>query len=112
MDEDGDLYFVGRRDTMIKSLGHRVSPDEVSDVIYSSGEVVEVIIAAEPDETRGDAIIAFIVLASDGNLERLKQYAARELPRYMQPVRYEVRDALARTSSGKHDAKAMAAASV
>jgi amino acid adenylation domain-containing protein len=110
IDEEGDMYFVGRRDTMIKSLGHRVSPDEVSDVLYSSGEVVETIIATEPDEARGDAIIAYVVLTPNGDLDRLKRYATQHLPRYMQPVRYEARSELARTSSGKHDARAMVSA--
>jgi acyl-CoA synthetase (AMP-forming)/AMP-acid ligase II len=44
-----------------------------------------------------------------GDLDRLKHFASRELPRYMQPVRYEQKKALARTSSGKHDARALAA---
>lgn len=110
MDEDGDLYFVGRRDMMIKSMGHRVSPDEVTDVLYASGEIVEAVITTEPDEMRGDAIIAHVVLAKSGDLGALKKYAAAQLPRYMQPVRYDVRDALARTSSGKHDARSMAMA--
>ena len=110
MDEDGDLFFVGRHDGMLKSLGHRVAPDEITDVLYASGEIVEAAIVGEPDEMRGDAIVAHVVLAKTGDLKRLKAHAARELPRYMQPVRYEVHDALARTASGKHDAKAMASA--
>jgi amino acid adenylation domain-containing protein len=108
MDDEGDIYFIGRRDTMIKSLGHRVSPDEVTDVLYASGEIVEAVVATEPDEMRGDAIVAYVVLTESGSLENLKRYAAKELPRYMQPGRYHTRDAIARTSSGKHDARAMA----
>lgn len=109
MDEDGDLFFVGRRDAMIKSMGHRVAPEEVMEVLQSSGEVVEAMITAEPDEMRGDAIIAHVVLGRRGDLDRLKRYSARELPRYMQPVRYEVHETLPRTASGKHDPKALAA---
>jgi amino acid adenylation domain-containing protein len=109
MDEDGDLFFVGRRDAMIKSLGHRVGPDEITDVLYASGEIVEAVITTEPDEMRGDAIIAHVVLKDSGSLDRLRQHALRELPRYMQPVRYTVHAALARTTSGKHDGRAMAA---
>jgi amino acid adenylation domain-containing protein len=112
MDEEGDIFFVGRRDAMIKSLGHRVSPDEVAEVLYASGQIVEAVITTEPEEMRGDAIIAHLVLTERGDLETLKQYVAKELPRYMQPVRYEVRKELARTSSGKHDLKTMASAIV
>jgi len=110
MDEDGDLFFIGRRDAMIKSMGHRVGPDEIIEVLYASGEIVEAAITTEPDEMRGDAIIAHVVLKEGGSLERLKQCTARELPRYMQPVRYAVHGALARTASGKHDGRAMSAA--
>ena len=54
-DEDGDLFFVGREDALIKTLGYRVSPDEVVEVLYASGEIVEAVVSAEPDEVRGAA---------------------------------------------------------
>jgi amino acid adenylation domain-containing protein len=107
-DTDGDLFFVGRRDTMIKTLGFRVSPDEIVDVLYASGEVAEAVVTAEPDEFRGARIVAFVVLSEGGDLERLEAFAAREMPRYMQPARIEVRSALSRTPSGKHDIAATA----
>lgn len=107
-DDDGDLYFVGREDGMIKTLGYRVSPDEVVDVLHASGEVAEAVVAPEPDEARGAVIVAYVVLAPGGALDRLTAYARQELPRYMQPVRYELRDELPRTASGKHDAAAAA----
>lgn len=105
-DADGFLYFVGRRDRMIKTLGFRVSPDEVADVIYASGEVSEALVDAEPDEERGARIVAYVVLLPGGSSERLAGFCRRELPRYMQPSRIEVRDALPRTASGKHDVNA------
>lgn len=107
-DEDGDLYFVGREDTMIKTLSYRVSPDEVSEVLHASGEIVEALITSEPDELRGARIVAYVVLGLDGSRERLKSFAARELPRYMQPARIVVRASLERTASGKHDPVAIA----
>jgi amino acid adenylation domain-containing protein len=102
-DEDGDLYFVGRRDKMIKSLGYRVSPDEVADALYASGEVSEVVVTSQPDEIRGAQIIAYVVLRTGGSLDRLTAFSRREMPRYMQPTRIEVQSSLPRTSSGKHD---------
>ena len=105
-DEEGDLFFVGREDAMIKTLGYRVSPDEVVDVLYASGEVVEAVVASMPDEVRGEAIVAYVVLTEEGRLDQLEEFAARELPRHMQPSRIEVRRELLRTASGKHDAAA------
>jgi acyl-CoA synthetase (AMP-forming)/AMP-acid ligase II len=107
-DEEGDLFFVGRDDAMIKTLGYRVSPDEVADTLYASGEVVEAVVASEPDELRGKRIVAYVVLTDEGSLDQLEQFAAREMPRYMQPSRIEVRDELLRTASGKYDAAATA----
>jgi acyl-CoA synthetase (AMP-forming)/AMP-acid ligase II len=92
---------------MIKTLGYRVSPDEIATVLYASGEIAECIVTAEPDDARGERIVAFVVLAGGGSLDRLKLYAGVELPRYMQPARFELRDALPRLPSGKHDIAAL-----
>jgi acyl-CoA synthetase (AMP-forming)/AMP-acid ligase II len=107
-DEDGDLFFVGREDALIKTLGYRVSPDEVVDVLYASGEIVEGVVSSEPDEVRGQRIVAHVVLAEHGELERLKAFVAKELPRFMQPSRIELRPDIERTVSGKYDAAATA----
>ena len=107
-DEEGDLFFVSRPDGMIKSLGYRVSPDEVVEVLYASGEITEAVVAAEPDEWRGSLIVAYVVLAKKGRLDQLEAFCAREMPRYMRPSRIEVRTALSRTVSGKHDVRAIA----
>ena len=71
-DEEGDLFFVGRQDQLIKTLGYRVSPDEVADVLYASGEVVEAAVTSEPDDLRGARIVANVVLGEDGDLDRLR----------------------------------------
>jgi amino acid adenylation domain-containing protein len=109
-DDDGDLFFVGREDHLIKTLGYRVSPDEVADVLYASGEIVEAAVTSEPDAVRGARILAYVVLGEDGDLNRLTQFAAGELPRYMQPGRIEAVPALPRTASGKHDPATLAKA--
>ena len=106
-DAQGYLYYVGRRDRVIKTLGYRVSPEEVANVLYASGEIVEAVMTSEPDELRGQRIVAFVVLGEGGSLERLKEYCESELPYYMQPARFEMRDALPRLPSGKHDVAAM-----
>ncbi len=110
-DADGFLYFVGRRDRIIKTMGYRVGPDEIAGVLYASGEVADAVVVGEPDEARGERIVAHVVLAAHGSLERLTAYCGRELPRYLQPARIEVRDALPLLPSGKHDVAAVRAAS-
>jgi len=102
-DEEGRLYYVGRRDRMIKTMGFRVSPEEISDVIQSSGLVSEVAIVTEPDPDRGERIVACIVFREGEALERLRRFCGVELPRYMLPTRYVVLPTIPRNSSGKHD---------
>jgi amino acid adenylation domain-containing protein len=104
-DTEGRLYYVARRDRLIKSLGYRVSPDEVAEALYASGEIIEGVVSSEPDPERGERIVAYIVLRDGGSLERLEHFCGAELPRYMQPSRFEIRQAIPRTTSGKHDVR-------
>jgi acyl-CoA synthetase (AMP-forming)/AMP-acid ligase II len=102
-DEEGRLYYVSRRDRMIKTMGFRVSPDEISDVIQSSGLTIEIAIVTEPDRQRGEAIVACAVLREGADLEQLRRFCGVELPRYMQPARFVILPAIPRNASGKHD---------
>lgn len=106
-DREGRLYYVGRRDRMIKTLGFRVSPDEIADVLYASKQVTEAVVTSEPDEARGDRIVAHVVLATNGTLEQLRRWCGVELPRHMQPARWDVRSALPRNPAGKFDLVAL-----
>lgn len=108
-DAEGRLYYVGRRDRMIKTLGFRVSPDEIADVIYASKQVTEAVVTSEPDEARGERIVAHVVLGPGGTLETLRRWCGVELPRHMQPARWDVRDSIPRNASGKHDLLALGA---
>lgn len=105
-DANGLLYYVGRRDGLIKSLGYRVSPDEIADVIYASGQVLEAVVGTTPDKVRGDSIVAYVVLKEGGTAEAVQRFCRAELPTYLQPGRVEVRAELPRTSSGKFDVRA------
>lgn len=107
--KDGFLRFVGRRDRMIKTLGHKVAPDEVLDVIFGSGEVQDAEITAEPDEQRGQRIIAHVVLGPGGSLARLRRFCRVELPSYMQPTTFRVLTGIPRLPGGKHDLSALVA---
>ena len=108
-DEDGFLYFVSRKDRIIKTMGFRVGPDEVAAVLYASGEVSEAAVMGEADPLWGERIVAHVVLVTGGSLDRLKVYCGRELPRHLQPARIEVRDAMPLLPSGKHDVAALKA---
>ena len=105
MDEDGFLYFVGRRDTLIKSSGFRISPTEVEEVLFQSGRVREAAVIGIPDAVLGQSIKAFVV-AADGQSptpEELLEFCATRLPHYMVPKALEVVESLPKTGSGKMD---------
>ncbi len=109
MDEDGFLYFVGRRDTMIKSSGFRISPTEVEEALFSSGKLRGAAVIGIPDEVLGQAIKAFVT-PKDGepvDTEALLAHCGQKLPRYMVPKLVEVLDELPKTSSGKVDYPAL-----
>ncbi len=108
-DGEGFLYFVGRRDRMIKSLGYRIGPDEIVDVLHASGEIHEAVVTSEADSVRGERIVAYVVLAAKGSVEALKRFCGAELPRHMQPARIEARESLPRLVSGKYDLTTLAA---
>lgn len=100
-DGEGFLYFVGRRDSLIKCLGYRVSPDEVAEVLHDSGLVREAAVGSEPDELMGEAVVAHVRLAEDTSLERLEAFCRRALPRHMRPARFRVWKKVPTTPSGK-----------
>jgi acyl-CoA ligase (AMP-forming) (exosortase A-associated) len=111
-DEDGYLYFVSRRDEMIKTSGYRVSPTEVEEVIYATGLVGEAAALGVPHPVLGQAIVV-VASARDGSrvdAEALLAQCRQQLPAYMVPARIAVREAsLPRNPNGKIDRKLLAA---
>jgi acyl-CoA synthetase (AMP-forming)/AMP-acid ligase II len=92
---------------MIKTLGYRVSPEEISDALLASGLVRVAAVSSEPDERRGERIVAHVCLVPTATVIALKQFCGMELPRYMQPARFEVYQSLPRNPSGKIDLLAL-----
>lgn len=108
-DEDGFIYFVGRRDHQIKSSGFRVSPTEVEEVLFQGARLQAAGVIGVPDEILGEAIKAFVV-PQDGQVidsEALFEYCAQHLPRHMVPKVIEVLKEMPTTSNGKVDYPAL-----
>ena len=110
-DEDGFLYFRGRRDEMIKSSGYRISPTEVEDLVLASGVVSEVVAVGMPDERLGQAVVIIAVATEPGAnpTDSLLQHCRETMPLYMVPVRVDWRSGLARNPNGKYDRVALKA---
>jgi acyl-CoA ligase (AMP-forming) (exosortase A-associated) len=111
MDEEGFLYFIGRRDEMIKTSGYRVSPSEVEEVIYATQLVSECAAFGVEHPTLGQAIVVVATPRDGAELSAQQLLAAcrDRLPIYMVPSHVEVRSgSLPRNPNGKIDRKALA----
>ncbi len=108
-DEAGLLRFVGRDDEMIKTAGHRVSPQEVEEAATAGDEVAEAVAVAVSDARQGQAIVLVARGPAIGEAA-LRARLKRALPAYMQPVRIDWHDELPRNANGKLDRAAIAAA--
>lgn len=110
-DEDGFLYFIGRRDEMIKTSGYRVSPTEVEEVIYAAESIGEAVAIGVPHPVLGQEIVV-VAAARPGealDAEALLSACRSRLPAYMVPSRILVREGgLPRNPNGKIDRKALA----
>ncbi|SRR5713226_224045 len=108
-DEEGFLYFIGRRDTMIKSSGFRISPTEVEEVLFQTGKLRGAAVIGVPDDVLGQVVKAFVVARDSVPLdtEGLLAACAEKMPRYMVPKFIEVLPEMPKTSSGKVDYPAL-----
>lgn len=102
MDEDGYLYFVSRKDDIIKTRGEKVAPKEVENVLYGIKGVVEAAVVGVPDPILGQVPKAVIVV--DGvelSEAQVIAHCRSHLEDFMVPKYVEFRSELPKTSSGK-----------
>ena len=103
VDEDGFIFIVERERDMIKSGGNRVSAKEVEDVIAELPAVVEVAVVGAPHELLGEAIKAFVVLASGNELTpaQIEAHCRGRLAAHKVPEEVLILKNLPHNSSGK-----------
>jgi acyl-CoA ligase (AMP-forming) (exosortase A-associated) len=104
-DEEGFLYFVGRRDEMIKTSGYRVSPTEIEEVAYGTGMVRDAVALGVDDPRLGQRILLAVSPVNGREFEpdRLLAALKQQLPLYMVPKDVVVRPELPRSPNGKFD---------
>ena len=111
-DAEGFLYFIGRRDEMMKTSGYRVSLTEVEEVLYATRLVGECVAFGVDHATLGQAI-QVIATAPDGsaNLDQaaLLAQCRQNMPAYMVPAGIAaMAGPLPRNPNGKIDRKLLA----
>jgi amino acid adenylation domain-containing protein len=110
MDADGVVDFRGRRDRMVKRRGYRIELGEIEAGLARSPLIAECAVWSTSDA--GEVRIHAAVVAADGaklGVIALRSHCAAALPPYMAPDRFEVVDALPRTSTGKIDYQSLRA---
>jgi acyl-CoA ligase (AMP-forming) (exosortase A-associated) len=111
-DAEGFLYFIGRRDEMIKTSGYRVSPTEVEEVLYATRLVGECAAFGIDHDVLGQAI-EVVATAPDGASEvdtvALLSACRLRMPAYMLPAKvHQAAAPLPRNPNGKIDRKQIA----
>ncbi|WP_374527850.1 acyl-CoA ligase (AMP-forming), exosortase A system-associated [Novosphingobium sp.] len=108
-DAEGLLYFVGRRDAMIKSAGNRISPQEIEEAALATGLVAEVVALGIPDPRLGQAVhlVVRAVPGTSGAEEELPRILMQELPNFMQPKVIHWKAAMPISPNGKIDRTAL-----
>ncbi len=105
-DEDGYFWFVSRADDVILSAGYRIGPFEVESALIEHPAVAESAVVSSPDQTRGEVVKAFVILApghdaSSELKQELQEHVKQVTAPYKYPRRIEFVDSLPKTVSGK-----------
>lgn len=102
-DDEGYLYFVSRKDDIIKSRGEKVSPREVENALYAHDGVYEAAVVGVPDELLGQAVKAFVVLKEGVELSErdVIKHCLGRLESFMAPKHVEFVESLPTTDTGK-----------
>jgi acyl-CoA synthetase (AMP-forming)/AMP-acid ligase II len=102
-DEEGFLYFIARKDDIIKTRGEKVSPKEVENVLYALPGIQDAAVVGQPDDLLGLAIRAFVVLAEGTSYTSAEviRHCAERLEPFMVPKWVTFLSSVPKTASGK-----------
>jgi acyl-CoA synthetase (AMP-forming)/AMP-acid ligase II len=103
IDERGYLALVDRTSDMIVTGGYNVYPKEVEDILVGHPAVREAVVVGVPDDTWGEAVLAFVVLrdGADAEAEALRQHCQERLARYKAPKDVRFIEAIPVSAVGK-----------
>ncbi len=104
IDGDGDFWIMGRVDDVLNVSGHRLGTMEIESALVSHPAVAEAAVVGRPDEIKGEAVFAFVVLKQEGDAalkEALRAHVAREIGAIAKPDTIRFAAGLPKTRSGK-----------
>jgi acetyl-CoA synthetase len=106
-DEDGYFWIIGRVDDVINVSGHRMSTAEIESAIVSYEKVAEAAVVAKPDEDKGQAVVAFVLLegddaeGSDDLVKEIREHVSKRIGKLARPEQVVFGSDLPKTRSGK-----------
>jgi acyl-coenzyme A synthetase/AMP-(fatty) acid ligase len=111
IDDDGYMYYVARKDDVIKSRGEKVSPREVENALHQIPGVLEAVVVGVPDPVLGQMVKAFVRVDPDSQLteQQLTRHAAQRLEDVMVPQAIEFVTTMPKTPNGKINRRELAA---
>ena len=107
LDDDGDIWLLGRVDDVMNVSGHRMSTTEIESSLVSHPKVAEAAVVGATDDTTGQAVVAFVILresAGDGGpevVQELRDHVAHDIGKIARPRQIMVVAELPKTRSGK-----------
>lgn len=102
VDEQGWLYYWGRKKDVIRRRGENIAAAMVEELVAAHPAVVEAAAVPVPDDISGDEIFVFAAAVDPApTVDELHAFCARTMPRYMRPLHLRVVDALPRTATNK-----------
>jgi len=108
-DDDGCLYFIGRKDDMIKSRGERISPKEIEQCLCELEEISEAAVIGIPDDILGQAIVAYVRCSTENKVSEksVLKHCQENLEDFMVPREVRFIEEFPKNSNGKIDKRAL-----
>ena len=109
LDEDGDIWFLGRVDDVMNVSGHRLSTTEIESALVGNEAVAEAAVVGANDETTGQAVVAFVIIkesylaahSPEGLATGLRQWVGEQIGAIARPRDVYIVGELPKTRSGK-----------
>ena len=102
-DREGFLYYIGRKDSMIKKDGYRISPTEVEELLMGHPDVFEVVVCGVEGKRAKKEMVALVTANRKLDIQELRKFCRHKAPEYLIPDRFLVMDQFAQTETGKID---------
>ncbi|WP_336625326.1 MULTISPECIES: acetate--CoA ligase [unclassified Microbacterium] len=109
LDEDGDVWFLGRVDDVMNVSGHRLSTTEIESALVGNEAVAEAAVVGASDETTGQAVVAFVIIkqsyldahSPEGLADTLRRWVGDQIGPIARPRDVYIVGELPKTRSGK-----------